>query len=409
MNFEWFLASRYFREARKGARFLSFIKIMAIGGVAIGSAGLLITLSIVHGFKSVITDKVLSFSPHIEVVSSLPNRGVADADTLLSFLNGFEEIEASQAVIVGQAMIQTRKDISGTVLKGVNPDGDVTDLKKYIVSGEYNLLKNERGLPGLVIGQDLADEIGAQVGSTLTVYTLDSAPSQIFSPELQQFHLAGIYKTGIDFFDNSYALVDRVYAQKLLSVPSDFAHSIEVRLKDTDQIESFDARLSDLLTFRHFTQTAYESNSSLFAWVGLMEEVIPLLIAGMVLVAAFNLIGAILMMVLERTRDIGILKTMGAKNGKIRSTFMAEGFLIASVGVVIGMGISTLFTFLQSNFGIIKLSEKNYYMSTAPVEPHFLDFIIVVLVTYALCILASYLPARIASKTDPIKVISFGG
>ena len=389
MNFEWYLARRYFREARKGARFLSFIKFMAIGGVAIGAAGLLITLSIVHGFKSVISEKILSFSPHLEVVSSLPSRPISNADTLTAFINSFPEVETSQAVIFGQAMIQTRSDISGTVIKGVSAGKDVTDLQIYIIDGSYNLSKNERGLPGIVIGQALADEIGASIGSTVTVYTLDSAPSQIFSPDLQQFHLAGIYKTGIDIFDNANAVVDLQYAQKLLNMPSNQAHSIEIRLKDYENIEEFDVILNDALTFRHITQTAYESYSSLFAWVGLMEETIPILIGGMILVAAFNLIGAILMMVLERTRDIGILKTMGANDKKIRSTFMAEGFLVALSGTVIGITIAILFNILQHNFGLIKLSEESYYMSTAPVEPHFIDFIIVIVVTFILCALAS--------------------
>jgi lipoprotein-releasing system permease protein len=128
----------------------------------------------------------------------------------------------------------------------------------------------------------------------------------------------------------------------------------------------------------------------------------------MIIVAAFNLIGTILMMVLERTRDIGILKTIGAQSAKIRSIFLLEGVFVGSIGLALGMGIAVLFNWLQATYQLIPLSEENYYMSYAPVEPHALDFIIVAVVTVVLCALASWLPARIASKTDPLKVIAYG-
>jgi lipoprotein-releasing system permease protein len=128
----------------------------------------------------------------------------------------------------------------------------------------------------------------------------------------------------------------------------------------------------------------------------------------MVIVAAFNLIGTVLMMVLERVRDIGILKTIGAKSKAIRRIFLLEGLFVAASGLIIGMGISLLFYWLQINYQIIPLSEENYYMSTAPVEPHLLDFLIVSGITILLCALASWLPARIAAKTDPVKVLSIG-
>jgi lipoprotein-releasing system permease protein len=135
---------------------------------------------------------------------------------------------------------------------------------------------------------------------------------------------------------------------------------------------------------------------------------IPLVISVMIIVAAFNLIGAVLMMVLERTKDIGILKTIGGKSKLIRKVFLLEGLMVASIGLFIGIGISFLFAYLQLEYQIIPLSEENYYMSYAPVELRFFDFFITSVVTITLCALASWLPARIAAKTDPLKVIAFG-
>lgn len=407
MKFEWYLALRYFKGKRKGSRFLSFIKIMAITGVAVGSAGLLIALSIVHGFKSTIDNKILGFAPHI-TISTYSNDPLYRSDTLVTDLRNYEEVEQAQAVIYGQAMIQSANDVTGVFFKGIEVDGDVTDLNEYISAGSFDLSTDSAGLPGIILGQKMAETLNAEMGSVLTAYTIEGIPSPLNSPEIQQFRLSGIYQTGIDRFDDIYALVNKRYAQELFRIPGVHASAIEIRLKDNSKIQSFDSQLSASLPFPYYTETIYNQYGNIFAWVDLQEETIPFVISVMIIVAAFNLIGTILMMVIERTRDIGILKTIGAQSKKVRKIFLLEGFFVAAVGLIIGMGISLAFAWLQSSYQLIPLSEQNYYMSYAPVEPHGLDFIIVAAVTFFLCALASWLPARVASKTDPLKVIAYG-
>ncbi|MBN2731517.1 MAG: ABC transporter permease [Balneolaceae bacterium] len=407
MNFEWYLALRYFKGRRNGSRFLSFIKIMAIGGVAIGSAGLLIALSIVHGFKSTIDNKVLGFAPHV-TVATFSQDPIYRTDTLLADINQFPQVEQAQAVVSGQAMIQSSQQVTGTFFKGVDSTGDVTDLKNYIAEGRYELGTDSTGLPGIIIGSQLAQTLQANIGDKITSYTVDGIPSPLDSPEIQQFRLTGIYQTGIDRFDDVLAIVDRKYARELFNFPELYSSGVEIRLKDNQQIKSFDQDLSAAISFPYYTETIYDRYYGIFQWVDLQEETIPFVISVMIIVAAFNLIGTILMMVLERTRDIGILKTIGALNSNIRSIFLLEGVFVGSVGLAIGIGISVLFNWLQATYQIIPLSEQNYYMSYAPVEPHMFDFVIVTVITIVLCALASWLPARIASKTDPLKVIAYG-
>lgn len=407
MNFEWYLAMRYFKGNRKGSRFLSFIKAMAITGVAVGSAGLLIALSIVHGFKSVIDNKVLGFAPHI-TVTTFTNDPIYRSDTLLTHLDKYSEISKKQAVASGQSMLQSSDEVTGLMFKGVDYDGDVTDIREYISSGEYQLREDSTGLPGMVLGADIANTLNTDINSVLTAYTLEGFPSPLNSPEIQQFRLTGIYETGIDQFDNIFALVARPYTQKLFQLKDTQATAIELRLHDQTQIEQFENQLSSDLSYPYFTESIYDRYGSIFAWVDLQEETIPFVISVMIIVAAFNLIGTVLMMVLERTRDIGILKTMGANNKEVRTVFLLEGLFVATVGLLIGIALSLLFAWLQSTYQIIPLSEENYYMAYAPVEPHGLDFFIVTVVTLILCALASWLPARVASKTDPLKVIAYG-
>ncbi|MDR8394129.1 ABC transporter permease [Aliifodinibius sp. S!AR15-10] len=407
MNFEWYLALRYFKGKRKGSRFLSFIKTMAITGVAVGSAGLLIALSIVHGFKSVINTKILGFAPHI-TVTTYSNDPIYRADTLLATLEKYPEIEQAQAIVSGQAMIQSPDEISGIFLKGVDQQGDISQMRSYISEGTYDLTTDSTGLPGIILGAELARNLRSGVGSVLTSYTIQGIPTPLNSPDIQQFRVSGIYQTGIDRFDDVFAMVDRQYARELFKVWSPKANAVEVKLREADQIQIFDAQLTSDMPFPYFTETIYDRYGNIFAWVDLQESTIPFVISVMIIVAAFNLIGTILMMVLERTRDIGILKTMGAPDKSVKYVFLLEGFFVAAVGLVIGIALSLLFVWLQSTYHIIPLSEQNYYMAYAPVEPHGLDFLIVSVVTFLLCSLASWLPARVASKTDPLKVIAFG-
>jgi lipoprotein-releasing system permease protein len=407
MKFESYLALRYFKGTRKGARFLSFIKTMSITGVAIGSAGLLIALSIVHGFKSTINDKVLGFAPHI-LVTTYTDEPIFRADTVMTFLDQYPEISSKQIIAQGQVMIQTKDGVSGTELKGIDPNQDVSNVASYLSEGSYQLLETDRGFPGIILGAKLAKQIGATTGSIITVYTISGEISAINSPEIKQFELTGIFQTGIDFFDELYAVVDIKHTKDLFQLSAKEGHGIEIKLNDTDQIVAFDEQLDNDLPFPYYKEPIQARFGNIFAWIELQENMIPLVISVMIIVAAFNLIGAILMMVLERTKDIGILKTIGSTSTAIRRVFLLEGLMVAVIGLTIGIALSLLFAWLQIEYQLIPLSEENYYMSYAPVEPHLFDFVIVTVVTLGLCALASWLPAQIAAKTDPLKVISYG-
>ena len=407
MKFTWYIAGRYFKGNKRESRFLSFIKIMAIAGVAVGSAGLLIALSIVHGFKSTINEKIVGFAPHI-TVNTFMNDPMNRADTLQVFLDDIPGVAKAQPVILGQVMIQSSRDVSGSGIKGVPVEGDVTQLREYISEGEYQLGTAESGLPGIILGSALSRNIGAEIGGRVTVYVLDGMPSPLNTPEIKQFTLTGIYQTGIARFDDNFALINIDSARQIFEFNPRQASSFDINVGNLDDITPVYRVIRDETRFPYITESVYQRYRNIFAWVDLQEQTIPLVIGVMVIVAAFNLIGTVLMMVLERVRDIGILKTIGAKSKSIRKIFLLEGLFVASSGLILGIGISLLFYWLQINYQIIPLSEENYYMSTAPVEPHLFDFVLVSGITILLCALASWLPARIAAKTDPVKVLSIG-
>lgn len=380
---------------------------MAITGVAVGVAGLLIALSIVHGFKSVIQEKILGFGNHITVMT-YTEAPLHRADTVLTKLEGIPDIADIQEVIYGQAMVQTRDFVEGSFVKGVSPEGDLSDIQQYVTQGVYDFGENDNGLPGVVIGSRLARNLNADIGSVLTSYTIQGIPSPVNMPEIIQFHIAGIYQTGVDMFDDLLVLMERDYARALFNIPPPKASQIDIQVNDLEQIDLVDEKINNALPFPYFTETIYQRYSNIFAWINLQEQTIPFVIAVMIIVAAFNLIGTVLMMVLERTKDIGILKTMGASNKSIRSIFLMEGLIVGLTGLFFGILISLLFYWLQATWQIIPLPEETYYMSSAPVEPHMLDFLIVSAVTMLLCALASWIPARVAARMNPLSVITYG-
>ncbi|MBP3192916.1 ABC transporter permease [Natronogracilivirga saccharolytica] len=407
MNFKWFLAYRYFRGRTTGSAFLSFIKIMAVAGVAIGSAGLLIALSIVHGFSSVIQEKILGYGTHISI-STYADDPLYRSDTLAVYLQDIPGVDDSQAVIYSQGMVQTRDFAEGTFIKGVDRDGDLSNIRQYIRDGEYNLGPNEEGLPGAVIGARLARNLDASPGSVITAYAIRGMPTPLNLPQIQQFHVSGIYHTGIDQFDDVLMLVDVDYARGLFEMPPPRATQVDLRVADLDEIEKVSALLSDRLPFPYYTETIYERYRSIFAWINLQEQTIPFVIAVMIIVAAFNLIGTVLIMVLERTRDIGILKTMGANDKSVRSIFLIEGIIVGIAGLLIGIFLSLAFYVIQDTWQVIPLPEESYYMTAAPVQPRWFDFVLVSTITLILCALASWLPARVAARLNPLSVISYG-
>ena len=412
MSMERFLAYRYFWGKRSGSGFISFIKTMSITGVAIGSAGLLIALSIVHGFKETIQEKVINFAPHI-TVTSFSNQPLYRADTLQTYLQDLEELAYVAPIIRGQVIIQFQEQITGAMLKGIPNVLDDPSVQPYLEAGTNPKFPTSGTLDNdLILGQDIAQSLGVSIGDRIIVYSVtDKSTSDTFgSPELKQFHVSHIYNTGIEFFDGQYALTNIEKVRELLSIPSPQAQDLELRIQNPSlsSIDAFDRMLDQKISFPYYSETIENRYGNLFAWVELQENIIPLVIGVMILVAAFNLIGAILMMVLERTQDIGVLRTLGATQQQIQRIFLVEGLWVSIIGLLIGMGISLAFVFLQSEFELIRLSEENYYMSVAPVSPHLLDFLVVPVVTIFLCTLASWIPARIGARFDPLYAIKLG-
>jgi len=413
-GFERFVALRYLWGAEgraEGRSFLRFIMYVAIGGVALGVAALLLSLAIVRGFSEEITEKIVGFGAHIQVESYLQDEPLSNASALERDLGTLENV-ADVAPRIEEVVLLRRSaaSVDGVVLLGTEKPPPY--MENRMVQGSFRLRGDESG-PSVVVGTELARRLGLSVGDTVTLFGLrnenEGDGGQLRRPGVAQFTVSGIYETSLTNIDDTYIFADLTASRALLDVPSNAVSRIDVRAHDFSSVDSLAAQIEDRLGFPVSARTIYQVQpySSLFSWVNLQQSIIPLVIGVIILVAAFNIIGTLLMMILEKAREIGVLQSLGASRRGLKRLFLLIGLLIGAIGASIGSLTAFVLAFLQQRFELISLPAEAYYMSTAPIELNLVDFLIVNTVAIVLCCLAAYIPARVAARVEPVRAIRF--
>jgi lipoprotein-releasing system permease protein len=413
--FERFVALRYLAGVSgraEGRSFLRFIIYVATVGVAVGVGALLLALAIVRGFSTQIQEKIIGFGAHIQV-EHIQDAPLSGAGAMQAHIASMENVAYVAPVVQEFALIRRSPEhVDGVALWGT--EAPPPYIERQLIDGTFTFTRDEHGRSGMVVGGQLAENLGLAVGDLVTVFSmrgLDDSGRSPFglgaAPRLRQFYVAGIYETLLAQFDETYVFTDIEEARTLFGYQPDFVSRLDILVHDTDQAAGTARLIEDELGFPVMARTIFEVYRSLFAWVNLQRNIIPLVISVIVIVAAFNIVGTLLMVMLEKTRDIGILGSMGASRRQIRRVFIWLGLLVGLVGTLAGSTLALLMALIQQRFGIIPLPAEAYYMRTAPVELSALDFLIVALVAMVLCLLAAYIPARVAARTEPIKAIRF--
>lgn len=413
--FERFVARRYLFGAEgrtEGRAFLRFIVYVAVGGVAVGVAALLLALSIVRGFAQEIEAKIIGFGAHVQVESyrDAPLEGAAAQARRLAALPDVRQVAP---VVTEFALLRhARNEIDGVALWGTERPPPF--LEERLVAGAFDFAPDAEGRPGTVLGEQLARRLGVDVGDRVTAFSLrqsgegDGGPVGLLAPpRVKQFHVTGLYETSLANFDELYVFTGIEAARALLDYGPDEVTRFDLTLADPDRAEAVAADVEDRLGFPILARSIREVFRNLFAWVNLQESIIPLVISVIVLVAAFNIIGTLLMMILEKSREIGVMGSLGASAKALRRLFLWLGLLIGLLGTGIGEGLALALALLQKRYAIIPLPEEAYYMKTAPVDLDPFDFLVVAAVTLALCALSAYIPARVAARIEPARVIRF--
>jgi len=374
-------------------------------GVALGVAALIIALTILGGFEKEIKEKVFGFAAHIQVIGF---QNQALPDYLMAIQRIHTEIPGVRAVspvISREVILRAKGRTEGVLLKGVDEATDVSSTRKQIVEGRYDL-SSEGGSEKLILGKKLARRLGVGVGDRAILFGIGGNLKSVGTPIVRQFVITGIYETGMAEYDDIYVYTSIRAAQELLNL-KDQVTGIEILVNDLSRSSSIAARIQDLLGYPYYARTVQQLYRNLFSWIELQKKPTPIILGLIILVATVNIIGTLLMVVMEKTHQIGILKSMGASSGSIRKIFIGEGLLIGVVGTLLGNALAYGLSTLQLHEKIISLPEQIYFMNSVPILLRGENFLLVSLIAMALCFLATLIPASLASKLQPVAAIRF--
>lgn len=402
MNLSWYIAKSFIRS-RKDSRFINLISTISIIGIALGVATLIIAISVLNGFEQTITNKIIDFDSHIKITSyrtTLPDyhQSLPWLESQLEFFKPEITPFASKLVIISH-----KKKKDGINLIGIEPKNEKPFLVKNIIYGEYRLTDN-----GVLIGKKLAEKLFVNVGDKITVFALrkDEIPSHENFPNIEKFVVTGIFESGMTEYDDTYAYTSLATAQRLFDI-GDNITGYNIKLADISKIDSLTMHLGKSLRYPHSVRSVYQLHRNIFTWIELQKEPIPIVLALIILVAAFNIIGTLLMIVLEKTNVVGILKTLGSKRKQIIAVFLINGAVLAIVGILSGSVLAYLLMFIQENYDLITLPSSVYFMSRVPFLITVDTFIWIAIITFLLCILASIIPSLIASRIKPVNALRF--
>jgi len=405
MSYELYIAKRYIKSKR-AASFLSFITYIAIVGVTLGTAALIIALSILGGFEREIKEKVIGFMAHVQVqgFESIPLKNYEEAMKTLKA--NVKEIVAISPYVGREAMIRSKHGIDGVYLKGIDVDLDVSATRKQVVSGKF-YLGESNGLPSIILGKKLADKLIVDVGDRVTLFGINGMPSPFNMPRVMQFRVVGIYETGMSEYDDVFAYTSIPVAQQLFQY-GDAVTGFNIMVDNPDRAQAVATEIQHLLGYPYYPRTIFQMYRNLFTWIELQKKPIPIVLGLIIIVATFNIIGTLLMVVMEKTSEIGILKSMGASSRGIMKIFIVEGLFIGIVGTALGNLLAYSLCWLQLNYKIMSLPEGIYYMNTVPILMQVDKFVLVSGIALMLCFLATLVPSFLASRLNPISSIRFG-
>ena len=408
MFFPFFFAKKYI-FSKKETNLFSFISAITVAGIAIGVAALIIALSILNGFENTLTNKIISFNSHIQITAFGGNL-LPNYKTTLPYIE--KKIDGSYTrispYISKLAIISHGQVKDGVTIKGVRPGILSSELQKDLIAGKLELNKNEDGLDKIIIGKKLANRLFVKTGDKITLFALknNQIPSPENMPNIQQFIVGGIFESGMAEFDDLYAYVEISAAQCLFGA-GDNINGYDIKLKNISQIDSISLLLEDNLRYPHYVKTIYQSYRNIFTWIELQKKPIPIILGLIIVVAVFNIIGTILIVVLEKTSSIGVLKSLGSSNRQIISIFIIQGVFLSCIGILAGNLLAYLLMIIQLKFNIISLPSDIYLMSTVPIKMEFGNFILVSSIAFVMSVLSAVIPSYIASKTKIVNTLRF--
>jgi lipoprotein-releasing system permease protein len=406
--FELYVALRYLLARRKQA-FISLISLISTLGVAVGVMALILALALMTGLQGELRNRIVGSAAHV-YVWKLGGQGITDVEQDTRRVRSLPHVTGAAPVVLGKALVDSGQEKAFITIKGVNPDleATVTDVGKAMQRGSLQALKRqtEDEPDGIVIGRDLATQLAVGVGDHVSVLTPEGTLSPMgMIPRTHRFRVVGVFSLGLYEFDSAYGFVSLDVAEHLLD--REHPDYIEARVDDMYAAPRISEDIERQLGGSYITQDWADMNKSLFSALWLEKMAISITIGLIVMVAALNIIASLVLLVMEKNRDIAILKTMGSAARSIRTIFMLQGLLIGLVGTTLGAAGGLGVSFILDKYKLIRVPVDVYQISYVPfiVEP--LDFIVVVMAAILICFVATIYPSRQAAKLDPAQALRY--
>ena len=414
MNFPLFIAKRiYFSEGDRHEVSRPAIRIATVG-VAIGLAVMIITVSVILGFKHSIRDKVVGFGSHIQVTNFITQQTavpapIAISDTLLRKIKAIPNVRHVEYYTMTQGILKTDSDFLGVAFKGVGEDYDLSFIRQNMQEGKLPTFSSKKSSNQIVVSRKQADKLHLHVGDKVFAYFI--AYDDV---RARRFTVSGIYQSNMKQFDDVLCLTDLRTTSRLNDWESDQCSGAEILVKDFEKLEETNAAVAQLVkehTDRYgetiASQSIYEANPQIFSWLSLLDINVWIILALMVCVAGFTMISGLLIIILERTQMIGILKALGAHNKTVRHTFLWFAAFIISQGLLIGDVIGIGLVVLQQQTGFIHLDPASYYVDTAPMELNIPIIVILNVATLLISVFVLIAPSFLVSHIQPVKAMQF--
>jgi lipoprotein-releasing system permease protein len=417
MNYEFFVSIRHL-SARKSQKFISLNSWISMVGVGLGVMALIVVIAVMSGFSNDLRDKILGTNSHV-VVSNINQTTVENYNSILEKVLSVAGVTAAAPFIINQVMLINGDRVSGVVVRGVDPEkeGTVSDLEKNMIIGsildlKVNLpfLEDKKNRTGIILGKELSRKMGVVVGDVVSMVSPVSRITPVgLIPRMKLFKVVGVFESGMYEYDANLSFVLLKSAQKFFSM-KDAVSGIEVRVDNIEQAGNIATAIQKKLGFPYHARDWMSMNKNLFSALKLEKIVMFIILILIIFVAAFNIISTLFMLVMEKAKEIAILKSMGASRKSIIKIYSYQGLIIGLVGTFLGCAagfiivpnLNEIVGFIESVFGIVAFPSDIYYLDRLPSEIQYMDSFLIVIFSIAICLIASLYPAWRASKLDPV-------
>ncbi|MCJ7482537.1 MAG: lipoprotein-releasing ABC transporter permease subunit [Thermodesulfovibrionales bacterium] len=406
LPYQLFIALRYLRT-KKRHKGISFNTLISVGGVAVGVMALLVVLSVMSGFHEDLQKKILGVNAHVVVLNY---RGaMPEYKDAVKKLTGDTDILSSAPFILGQVMVSSGKRAQGVFLRGVEPEAELktTEIGKFMKEGGLDDLVSKDSTPGIIIGRELASSIGVFKGDLVTILSPVGKIGPLgMLPKVRQFRVAGIFEVGMFEYDSNLVLTDLKAAQEFFDM-GDTVTGVQLKLDDIYKAPAVRERVQKTLGFPLYAKDWMQMNRNLFSALKLEKFAMFIILILIILVASFNIVSTLIMNVIEKKREIAILKAMGATDRGIMNIFILQGLFIGMFGTIAGVAGGYLLCYFLNTYQLIKLPADVYYLSHLPVKTQLFDFLVVSLSAIIISFLATIYPAWQAARINPVEPLRY--